>query len=67
MDRTGQRQLPRRAVRPDNTTFYLASIKAHDDAYVYAAQTVWNVNNVTGGVEFYDHGALREILVRDGR
>ena len=52
--------------RPDNTTFYLASIKAHDDAYVYAAQTVWNVNNVTGGVEFYDHGALREILVRTG-
>lgn len=52
--------------RPDNTTFYLASIKAHDDAYVYAAQTIWNVNNVTGGVEFYDHGALREILVRTG-
>src|SRR5205814_1091694 len=52
--------------RPDNTTFYLASIKPHDDAYTYAARTVWNVNKVTGGVEFYDHGAIREILVRTG-
>ncbi|MDZ5447077.1 3'-5' exonuclease [Micromonospora sp. 4G57] len=52
--------------RPDHTTFYLASIKPHDDAYTYAAQTVWNVNKVTGGVEFYDHGAIKEILLRTG-
>ncbi|ROO52704.1 UvrD-like helicase family protein [Micromonospora sp. Llam0] len=52
--------------RPDHTTFYLASIKPHDDAYTYAAQTVWNVNKVTGGVEFYDHGAIQEVLLRTG-
>ncbi|MGN9811408.1 UvrD-helicase domain-containing protein [Micromonospora sp. BQ11] len=52
--------------RPDRTTFYLASIKPHDDAYTYAAQTVWNVNKVTGGVEFYHHGAIQEILLRTG-
>ncbi|GLZ60945.1 UvrD-helicase domain-containing protein [Micromonospora sp. NBRC 107095] len=52
--------------RPDSETFYLASIKPHDDAYTYAAQTVWNVNKVTGGVEFYDHGAVEEILIRSG-
>ncbi|MFD1086354.1 type II toxin-antitoxin system RelE family toxin, partial [Micromonospora andamanensis] len=52
--------------RPDAYTFYLASIKPHDDAYTYAAQTVWNVNKVTGGVEFYDHAAVEEVLVRSG-
>ncbi|MCN0179972.1 UvrD-helicase domain-containing protein [Salinispora arenicola] len=52
--------------RPDAYTFYLASIKPHDDAYTYAAQTVWNVNKVTGGVEFYDHDAVEEVLVRSG-
>src|SRR3954471_14404091 len=52
--------------RPDHETFYLATIKPHDDAYTYAAQTVWSVNKVTGGVEFYDHGAVEEILIRTG-
>lgn len=52
--------------RPDADTFYLASIKPHDEAYAYAAKTVWSVNKVTGGVEFYDHGAVEEILVHSG-
>ena len=52
--------------RPDRETFYLASIKPHDDSYVYAARIVWDINKVTGGVEFYDHGAIEEILVRSG-
>jgi mRNA-degrading endonuclease RelE of RelBE toxin-antitoxin system len=51
-------------LRPDHDTFYLATIKAHDDAYDYAGQIVWDVNKVTGGVEFYDYGAVQEILVR---
>ncbi|MGH3712915.1 MAG: UvrD-helicase domain-containing protein [Micromonosporaceae bacterium] len=51
-------------LRPDHDTFYLATIKPHDDAYDYAGQIVWDVNKVSGGVEFYDYGAIHEILVR---
>jgi superfamily I DNA/RNA helicase/mRNA-degrading endonuclease RelE of RelBE toxin-antitoxin system len=50
-------------LRPDHHTFYLASIKPHDEAYEYAAHIVWDINKVTGGVEFYDYGAIQEILV----
>ncbi|MEV6965269.1 UvrD-helicase domain-containing protein [Hamadaea sp. NPDC051192] len=49
-------------LRPDDVTFYLATIKPHDDAYTYASRIVWDVNKVTGGVEFYDHGAIEEVL-----
>lgn len=53
-------------LRPTNDTFYLATIKPHDDAYDYAAQIVWDVNKVTGGLDFYNLGEIQEILTRTG-
>ncbi|MGP3935330.1 UvrD-helicase domain-containing protein [Nonomuraea sp. KM88] len=52
--------------RPTADTFYLVTIRPHDDAYAYAARIVWDINKVTGGVDFWDHGVIREILVRSG-
>lgn len=50
--------------RSADDTYYLATILPHDEAYTRATRMVWDVNKVTGGVEFYDYGEIQEILTR---